>query len=158
MAWVAWVMGSMGSWVTWVNRWHGWRGSVKFLEWVKKMAWMAWVKIMVWVVWVHKILTWVKKMAWLMWVKILAWVAWIHKVGVGQNFGIGQKNSLCQNKMEWVKINIFQVFMVSMSCYFIILYRNYYVLCRLSGLAEAAGQEGVTALPPLLHLPVFKDP
>ena len=60
----------------------------------------------------------------------------VHKIGVGGNFGIGQKNGLCQNKMEWVKIKIV---MVSMSCYFIILCRNY-VLCRLSGSVEAGGR------------------
>ena len=58
---------------------------------------LAWV---VWVAWVCKILAWVKKMAWVAWVEILAWVAWVHKIGVDPNFGIGQKNGLCQNKME----------------------------------------------------------
>ena len=65
------------------------------LSWVKKMAWVAWV---------HKILAQIKRMAWVVWVEILAWVAWVHKIGVGPNFSIGQKKSLCQNKMEWVKI------------------------------------------------------
>ena len=79
----------------------------------QKMACLAWV---------HKILAWVRK--------IVAWVAWVCKIGVGRDFDIGQENDLCQNKMEF-KINIFQIFMVCMSCYFIILYRNYCVLCRL---------------------------
>ena len=39
-------------------------------------------------------------MAWVAWVEILAWVAWVHKIGVDPNFDIGQKNGLCQNKME----------------------------------------------------------
>ena len=69
-------MGGVGqtlAWVVWV---------CKILSWVKKMAWVAWV---------HKILSWVKKMAWVAWVEILAWVAWVHKMGMGPNFGIGQK-------------------------------------------------------------------
>ena len=41
-----------------------------------------------------------KKMAWVAWVEILAWLAWVHKIGVGPNFDIGQKNDLCQNKVE----------------------------------------------------------
>ena len=53
-----------------------------------------------WVTWVCKILGWVKKMAWVAWIEILAWVAWVHKIGVGPNFGIGQKNGLYQNKIE----------------------------------------------------------
>ena len=74
--------------MVWVKRWRGWRGwggSVKILAWVKKMARVAWVKILVWVPWVHKILAWVKKNG---------------VGGVGRNFGTGQNNSLCQNKME----------------------------------------------------------
>ena len=97
---------------------------------------------MTWVTWVHKILAWVKKMAWVAWVawvEILALVVWVHNIGVDPNFGIGQKNGLHQNKMEWVKINIFQVFVVSMSCSFIIHYRN--ELYRPSRLAEARGKE-----------------
>ena len=94
------------------------------------LAWVAWVcKILAWVAWIHQILAWVHKI--LAWVrKILAWVAWVCKIGVGRDFDIGQENDLCQNKVEF-KINIFQIFMVCMSCYFIILYRNYCVLCRL---------------------------
>ena len=122
VAWVAGVRGFVGDvgktlvWVVWIN---------KILTWVKKIAWVVWVKILAWVAWVHKILTLIKKMA---------WVAWVYKIDVGRNFGIGQKNGLCQcvKIKVWVKINIFQVFMVFISCYFIILYGNYYVLCRLS--------------------------
>ena len=58
------------------------------------LAWVAWVGLL------HKMLAWVKKMAWVAWVEILAWVAWVHKIGVDPNFGVGLKNSLCQNKME----------------------------------------------------------
>ena len=116
-AWVRGCMGGVGQTLVWVT-WVAW--VCKILAWVKKMSWVAWVEISVWVAWVHKSLARVKKMA---------WVTWVHKTGVSPNFGIGQKNGLCQNKMESVKINI-QVFMVSMR-------------------DGDGGQEGVTApLPP----------
>ena len=105
----------MGLWVAWVKLWSGWHGGHSSIKF-----WRGWRG------------------------SKLAWVVWVHKIGVGRNFGIGRNNGLCRNKMELVKINIFQVFMVCMSCYFIIFYRNYYVLCRLSGPAEAGP-------------PVFKD-
>ena len=73
-------VGSVGAWV---------RGFM-----VQTLAWMAWVA------WFCKILAWVKKMAWVPWVEILAWVAWVHKISLDPNFGIGQKNGLCQNKMK----------------------------------------------------------
>ena len=70
-------VGSVGAWL---------RGFVDGVG--QTLAWVAWL------VWACKILAWVKKMDWVAWVKILAWVAWVHKIGVGPNFGIGQKKWL----------------------------------------------------------------
>ena len=125
-------------------------------------AWVTWVKLWRGVVWFNKVLVWIKKkacvenFAWVAWThKFLAWVGWVYKIGLRPNFVMGLKNALCQSKMEWVGINIFQAFMVSMSCYFIILYRNYCFLCKLSRLVEAGegwewGSSREQLLPPLL--------
>ena len=91
----------MGSRVAWVKVWHEWWGGVGLSTFGagQKMAWVMWVEILGWVQ------------------KILAWLPWVYKIEVGGNFNIGQRNGLCLNKMEWVKINIFQIFMVSILSY-----------------------------------------
>ena len=120
MRWFVGVMGQALAWVAWVE-WV-----CKVFTWVKKMTWVVWVDIFAWVAWLHKILARVKKRhgwcgskLWRGWpgsIKCwrgsrgsikLAWVEVLAEV---------KKTARCQNKMERVKINFLQVFMISMSC------------------------------------------
>ena len=76
----------------------------------------------------------------------MAWVAWIHKIGVGPNFGIGQKNGLCQNKIECVKINIFRS--LWFPCHTILSYSPEISYVDYQGWWKRGVQEGATAPSP----------